>query len=72
MINDKKWTIDPPTEPGWYWYFGGGSDKPYPGYVYYDDDEKALCINVLGYSLRVDEAKRYWIGPLPVPERPQS
>src|SRR5689334_8816845 len=67
----KAWKTEPPTVEGWYWYFGYKKDEPpYPEYVYFDEEENGLCINVLGFSLRVDREKRYWLGPLPIPEPP--
>ncbi len=71
QFDELQWKTEPPTVEGWYWYFGGGENEPYPEYVYFDEKESGLCINVLGFSLRVDEGKRYWLGPLPIPEPPK-
>jgi len=70
-IAELHWTTDLPTVGGWYWVIGNGEEEPFPDYVFFDEKEKGLCINVLGYALLVKEIERHWLGPLPVPEPPE-
>jgi len=67
---DKKWTSEPPTEPGWYWCRTGCS-MPRPREVLLDNH---LLYLVLAGSdpVRVGKLQLSWLWwPVPIEEPPR-
>lgn len=65
-----RWTQEPPTEPGWYWYKDMDWDRQIV-YVFYDSVHRGIFVQIMEeypYSRNLNELKGEWAGPIQEPE----
>jgi hypothetical protein len=70
MKKFNKWTREVPVEPGWYWFYVKKSDYFNIFRVSRDKENNLYVVGQQGDT--VEDFSGYWLGPIPIPEKPDN